>query len=105
MFTMFGLSIVGIVFLVVVLPIWIIAHYATRWRTTTSARPSPLSLCASADLQIVHCVREMRPKLAKGCLGAIFLRPCPLHQGRRRKPVRRAGVEAPGNGFQLLCTK
>jgi phage shock protein B len=31
---MFGLSIVGIVFLVVVLPIWIIAHYATRWRTT-----------------------------------------------------------------------
>ena len=34
MFTMFGLSIVGIVFLVVVLPIWIIAHYATRWRTT-----------------------------------------------------------------------
>ena len=31
---MFGLSIIGIVFLVVVLPIWIIAHYATRWRTT-----------------------------------------------------------------------
>ena len=30
---MFGLSIVGIVFLVVVLPIWIIAHYGTRWRT------------------------------------------------------------------------
>jgi phage shock protein B len=31
---MFGTSIVAIVFLVVVLPIWIIAHYATRWRTT-----------------------------------------------------------------------
>ena len=30
---MFGLSIIGIVFLVVVLPIWIIAHYVTRWRT------------------------------------------------------------------------
>lgn len=24
----------AIVFIVVVLPIWIIAHYATRWRTT-----------------------------------------------------------------------
>jgi phage shock protein B len=31
---MFGLSIVAIVFMAVVLPIWIIAHYATRWRTT-----------------------------------------------------------------------
>jgi phage shock protein B len=31
---MFGISIVAIIFLVVVLPIWIIAHYATRWRTT-----------------------------------------------------------------------
>ena len=34
MFTMMGLSMLGIIFLVVVLPIWIIAHYATRWRTT-----------------------------------------------------------------------
>ena len=31
---MFGISIVAIIFLVVVLPIWIIAHYATRWHTT-----------------------------------------------------------------------
>jgi phage shock protein B len=27
-----GLFILGILFLVVVAPIWIIAHYATRWR-------------------------------------------------------------------------
>lgn len=27
-------SVVGIVFTAVVLPIWIIAHYTTRWRTT-----------------------------------------------------------------------
>lgn len=29
-----GLFILGIIFLVVVAPIWVIAHYTTRWRAT-----------------------------------------------------------------------
>jgi phage shock protein B len=29
-----GLFILGVIFLVVVAPIWVIAHYTTRWRAT-----------------------------------------------------------------------
>lgn len=27
-----GLFVLGIVFLVIVMPVWLVAHYATRWR-------------------------------------------------------------------------
>lgn len=30
----FGLFLLGILFLVVVAPLWILAHYLTRWRST-----------------------------------------------------------------------
>jgi phage shock protein B len=31
---MFGLFVLGVIFLTVIAPIWIIAHYLVRWRAT-----------------------------------------------------------------------
>jgi phage shock protein B len=52
--------VLGVIFLVVVAPIWIIAHYLTRWR-----RSRKLSIEDERSLgELYEVARKMEPRLA-----------------------------------------